>query len=1147
MYMEGVNMNLRKLLALLMTLVMLIGMLPVAQAQVIWCPDLGLDHSWGPAEYDYGPCDWGMHYCTVCGTGDEVPPQHNWTTQITLQPGCDTTGYKEIICADCQSEQGNPEEIPALGHDWGSWDWAHGSAPACTEGGWQVRNCNRCGQMEDKWVEAGSHQWGSWSIVSAGDCQTPAQEQRSCSVCGATESRQGNYGDHQFSAWRPHSDPTCTEKGWEYKKCSICGAEEWKDIAPIDHVFGEWYVVAEPHVGIPGLEQRDCTYGCGTNEQREIPALEGESAAGLNLTLVLSSTPANGTHFVVGEEVIFTETWFNGTDKTLYPFSVSIWTCDAPSYGSMVDQIGSWFAEDGGGPVAPGASGSHTLTVTVTEADVARGAIYAMAEILSTVHNGPDLENVTTPFVTAPCGESEPLPTVVLEKQVMNAPANGEFFVPGEAIKFGFTLWVYGPGKTKASSDFIVKGAVIYDPLKEDQIVLADIEGTWNMGHAFLYTVTEEDARRGYVENTGYATWVYVENGQTGRVDSNTVTTPCGFDNSGDFGLVNGLTVTKKVTSTPANGSFYVPGETVTYEVYVKNNGEPLNMLCVSDWMRDGTFKYGTIETGEDVTYPISYTVIELDAISGSVSNISFAEAVAANGDPVLEYSNSVTVPCGFPAGSDIPFGTFADLAIIKQEESLPLNGSYYTLGEEIHYRITYTNAGELTMLDVEIFDLLDGVQAIASAEKLEPGESRTCYYIHVVTDADVAAGYVCNTATGTYMAYDYAGSATSNSVVSDTSEKENYWGESLPSWGTIGPGYIIPTLPPSPGFPTLPSWTPDSGFVSIPKIPVGEVVLPGYTGYPFTPSDGTVTDPSGTDAGVLDPGATMDPSMFGTIDTGALHAGTTSCMFTITGRDQVSASYETSFCPEHADTLSSVLMMKQMGATPEMEMQAAAYAVALWRTEVESLYQTLLNAADPTAKAILLTEYVCFLADLANYELMLKQLYSDQHALVARKVADMWQDKCATLCYEMHTAAAERTDSLLNVEAAAGGSADACACVTSAEENGRQLYTQTYCPTHGFPFAMIDLLLKGEDTAEVWTMVRQIWSVELTSAYNKVSTRLGESSGIATAEHAALMQWMIAREASLIALYPNNPEVVAQAMVKTIMDRVNDLCQVSH
>ena len=37
-----------------------------------------------------------------------------------------------------------------------------------------------------------------------------------------------------------------------------------------------------------------------------------------------------------------------------------------------------------------------------------------------------------------------------------------------------------------------------------------------------------------------------------------------------------------------------------------------------------------------------------------------------------------------------------------------------------------------------------------------------------------------------------------------------------------------------------------------------------------------------------------------------------------------------------------------------------------------------------------------------------------------------------------------------------------------------------------------------------------------------------------------------MAREASLIALYPENPEVVAQTMVKLIMDRVNDLCQVA-
>ena len=89
----------------------------------------------------------------------------------------------------------------------------------------------------------------------------------------------------------------------------------------------------------------------------------------------------------------------------------------------------------------------------------------------------------------------------------------------------------------------------------------------------------------------------------------------------------------------------------------------------------------------------------------------------------------------------------------------------------------------------------------------------------------------------------------------------------------------------------------------------------------------------------------------------------------------------------------------------------------------------------------------------------------------------------------------------------------------------------------------MIDMLLQGQNTAEAWAMVRQIWGVELTNAYNQISSRLVDNHTIAMAEYNALTQWMMAREASLMALYPDNPEVVAQAMVKLIMDRVNDLC----
>ena len=406
-------MNLRKLFALLMAAIMLLGMVPVGHAEggnmmpggefTVSC-----NHNWDWRWPNGQPANcqdwkWSESYCTLCGVVDggfeqcgpcqpgswhwdgnppancnewgiqnqscsicgevfnerEVRGDHKWGGYVTETPaGCETPGEEVSYCSVC-GERGSSREIPAKGHDWGDWKWE--VEATCNKEGLRVRYCNRCNMRDEDYVQGGEHKWGEWQTDKSATCTEGGSEKRSCSVCGQTQTRNTDPLGHSFGSWKDDTPPTCTERGLQYKKCSRCGDTEWRHKAKLDHVFGEWYVVTEPHVGVPGLEQRDCTYGCGTFEQREIPALEAESAAGLDLTLVLSSTPANGTHFVVGEEVSFTETWSNGTDKTLYPFSVSIWTCDVPSYGSMVDQICSWFAEDGGGPVAPGASGSHTL------------------------------------------------------------------------------------------------------------------------------------------------------------------------------------------------------------------------------------------------------------------------------------------------------------------------------------------------------------------------------------------------------------------------------------------------------------------------------------------------------------------------------------------------------------------------------------------------------------------------------------------------------------------------------------------------------------------------------------------------------------------------------------------------------------------
>jgi hypothetical protein len=268
-------------------------------------------------------------------------------------------------------------------------------------------------------------------------------------------------------------------------------------------------------------------------------------------------------------------------------------------------------------------------------------------------------------------------------------------------------------------------------------------------------------------------------------------------------------------------------------------------------------------------------------------------------------------------------------------------------------------------------------------------------------------------------------------------------------------------------------------------------------------------------------------------------------CFRSSSSRTNVSYSWGTSFCLDHEGVQGAILMMEKAAATPEAKLQTAAYAIEMWRAEVEKLYQELLDAADPQARAVIMAEYVTFLTHASNYETLLKVRCADQPALAAQKLADLWEEKCITLCFEMHAPVSARQDSFLSVEVATmEGISDACTCVTYVEDKGWNGIEQTYCPAHSFPFAMTDMLLNGQDTAEAWTTVRQIWQVELRGAYNKVIGALGEKSDVAMAEYATLESWMTAREAELKLLYPENPELVAQTMVRIAIDQVNALCQ---
>lgn len=1319
-------MTLRKLFAWLMTLVMLLGMVPAAHAELAGC-----NHDWDSGKWLRGEpqncLDWKpkTYTCTICGAtatneecgrcvagpktwvrpqgsnceeygvweitckycgewldGGEEPGPHKWTTRTGRAPTCTESGYRETVCSVCGSEQGGPEGIPALGHDWGNWSWAHGSAPTCTEGAWQVRTCKRCGRMEDKWVPAGSHKWGpdtlitaatcirygvvghtcticgakeswetdlgshnwgDWKVSKPGDCVSSGEEKRVCSLCGEEQTRATGGGGHVWGAWKVTKPSTCVEYGREEQKCTRCGLTQWERVALIDHSFTEWYTVMLPAVGVPGLEERKCTM-CGLTEERETPALDPETGKlegdldyvngsvvpdngddhvneypPITLEKFIRNTPANGEYFVPGEVLNYSLTLripddlyiddaaiydpITGDNLPVISSGKGLWgsmgidvfhtvTEEDAARGYVENTAyATWFYQTTG---EAGRCDSNTVTVPCGEEELpvdlslimgdpygpANGTHYVLGEIARptwsvrnnsketviyvlnishawngdaffppsvsnrvldpgdvTTHRGVTRhvtqEDVTRGYITLnvievcsdgeneytlygslqmPCGpgelpddyvppvnpdidedgipnEEDPDPNgtgsiradAMLEKYVKNTPANGEYFVPGETIEYAVIFM-----NTRSHELHDVE---IFDPLKgsnEDITISREpvVEANGTLHLSFRYVVTEEDAARGTVVNTASALWLNPEIEEWSSCDSNTVTTPVGPAVSNDVAII------KTIENAPANGVYFVPGEVIEFAITVQNNSaKTLDVVVLTDPLSSDFYhELLDIPGGAMDSRTLSYTVTEMDAVIGNVTN--YAHAVAYVDDKSISLtSNTVSAPCGFPdkdgdGQPDDPFGIHSALVVTKEVESLPLNGSYYTEGEKIAYKITYTNAGEARLGETLVYDALFGMTEMASAEFLEPGGSRNAYFSYTVTAEDVTRGYVYNVAMATYDLGGHINTEFSNAVIVDTD------GQSDP----------------------------------VPGGPDGSDPIPGVIPDPDQPNWGVI---------ILPPE----------------YQGEDCCKRTLLAWDGTSASYEETFCSVHSVTRNAVLKMLASASTLAAEQMAYDYAIALWKAEVEKQYEVLFQAADSLAQVNIINEYLLFRSQMSNYEALLRNIFSNQPARVSMLLCQEWQTKCLDLCYEMHTAPASRADSFFAVEQAETAAMKAtkkCASIKDIELVKRLQYTDVTCTNHSFLFGMTSMLLDGENTAESWQLLYQMWQVEMNKVCNTLAANpASPQAAYAAAEQKLFDQWLAVRTNVLMALYPNNPEIAAEIATRTLMEHVADLCEV--
>ncbi len=205
---------------------------------------------------------------------------------------------------------------------------------------------------------------------------------------------------------------------------------------------------------------------------------------------------------------------------------------------------------------------------------------------------------------------------------------------------------------------------------------------------------------------------------------------------------VSNLKVEKIATSSPANKKSYVLNETITYTITVTNTGNlTVKDIKVSDPKADG-FGNKTVDElapGESVIFAAEHKVTESDIQAGEVVNVATATGTDSKKDET-KGEDTDTEPTDTPN---------AHLQVTKTAEQ---NGSAvdgaFKLGETISYTITVKNTGNQTVKNVVVSDPNAdnfGEQTIGS---LAPGESKTFTATHKVTQEDILAGSVVNTAT---------------------------------------------------------------------------------------------------------------------------------------------------------------------------------------------------------------------------------------------------------------------------------------------------------------------------------------------------------------------------------------------------------------
>jgi uncharacterized repeat protein (TIGR01451 family) len=355
------------------------------------------------------------------------------------------------------------------------------------------------------------------------------------------------------------------------------------------------------------------------------------------------------------------------------------------------------------GGLLPGASLTCTATDTVTQADIDAGVI----ENIATASAGGLSSDPETKRVFATRNAS-----LEIEKTATNI----NFTLPGDITTYEYV--VTNAGNTTITDPITVTDDRI-TPVTCPALPAGGLAPGATLTCSADYVVTQDNLDIGSVTNIATAT------------DGTTTSAPTSETIPANANPA--IEIRKSAQAT----DYSFAGEVLTYDFEIQNTGNITltgSTSVVDNKIGTVVCFTGNLVPGATQTCSADYTVTQEDIDSGSLTNDAYATHPRTSSPPVYVTLPAVQMP---------------ELGLVKTAQDT----SYAAVGDVLSYTYTVSNTGNVTIvLPISVTDdrIRDVMCAAMPVGGLRPGQDLLCTGTDTVTQADLDAGSVTNTATAT-------------------------------------------------------------------------------------------------------------------------------------------------------------------------------------------------------------------------------------------------------------------------------------------------------------------------------------------------------------------------------------------------------------